>query len=98
MIVCHCNRIDHGEIEAAANDLTKADPWRVLTPGLVYKALGKRPRCGCCLALAANIIHTRKMGDLSCCKRCPMASLANADGPICEATGIELGVTAEAAE
>lgn len=76
MIICHCNRIDHREIEAAANELTREDPWRVLTPVLVYKTLGKRPRCGCCLSLAANIIHTRKLADLGCCKSCPAASLA----------------------
>lgn len=79
MIVCHCNRIDHREIEAAADDLTKDDPWRILTPVLVYKALGKRPRCGCCLSLAANIIHARKQGDVSCCMSCPLASLTLAD-------------------
>ncbi len=56
MIVCHCNRIDHNEIEGAADELTRLDPW---------------------LPLAANIIHTRKAGDLSCCKRCPMMALAD---------------------
>src|SRR5258706_13519980 len=77
MIVCHCNRIDHNEIEGAADELTRLDPWRLLTPVIVYRALGKRPQCGGCLPLAANIIHTRKAGDLSCCKRCPMMALAD---------------------
>jgi bacterioferritin-associated ferredoxin len=94
MIVCHCNRIDHREIEAAADDLTKADPWRVLTPVLVYRALGKRPRCGCCLSLAANIIHTRKLGA-SCCKRCPVASLVTEDAQAAEPIPID-PVTVEA--
>ena len=75
MIVCHCNRIDHREIEDAANALARVDPWRVLTPVAVYKALGRRPQCGGCLQLAANIIHTRA-GDLSCCKRCPLNEFA----------------------
>jgi hypothetical protein len=67
------------EIEVAADSLTRFDPWRVLTPVAVYQALGKRPQCGGCLPLAANIIHTRTVGDLSCCKRCPMTALADED-------------------
>lgn len=59
MIVCHCNRIDHREIEAACETLQADDGPRLLTPASVYKALGKRPRCGGCLALAANLIQGR---------------------------------------
>jgi bacterioferritin-associated ferredoxin len=74
MIVCHCNRIEHTTIEAAAAALVAADPHRLLTPVGVYKALGKRPRCGGCLALAADIIHGRcpNNGD---CRTCPLAGV-----------------------
>lgn len=59
MIVCSCNLIVHREIEATADRLYKAEPGRKLTPGQVYRALGKRPRCSCCLALANKLIQTR---------------------------------------
>jgi bacterioferritin-associated ferredoxin len=93
MIVCHCNRIDHSSIESTADSLTRVDPWRILTPVLVYKALGKRPQCGGCLPLAANVIHTRKVSDLSCCQRCPMAALVEEEVTVTEET-VEISVTA----
>ncbi len=79
MIVCHCNRIDHLAIEAAAEAIVAADPYRLLTPVGVYKALGHRPRCGQCLTLAANIIRGRcpNNGD---CRTCPLAEMCDA-GP-----------------
>jgi bacterioferritin-associated ferredoxin len=73
MIVCHCNRIDHSEIEQAANALASDDHWTVLTPVAVYKALGKRPCCGRCLPLAASVIHSRRAGNTPSCETCPMA-------------------------
>jgi bacterioferritin-associated ferredoxin len=73
MIVCHCNRIDHTEIETAASGLAAHDSWAVLTPVRVYKALGKRPRCGGCLPLAASIIHARQIGDAASCAGCPLS-------------------------
>jgi len=71
MIVCHCNRIDHLEIEEACSALLTEDPLRMLTPVAVYKALGKRPRCGGCLGLAANLIHTRDADASDRCRNCP---------------------------
>lgn len=73
MIVCHCNRIDHLDIEAACAGLLANDPWKLLTPVSVYKALGKRPQCGGCLPLAANLIHSRGTMDRERCATCPMA-------------------------
>ena len=73
MIVCHCNVIDHAEIEATASRISMADPWQLITPVAVYKALGKRPRCGGCLPLAANIIHTRDVRTPPTCSTCPLA-------------------------
>jgi len=75
MIVCHCNRIDHREIEQTCQLLETADAYCVLTPTHVYKALGKRPRCGGCLTLAANLINDRSTRPESCCRICPMEAL-----------------------
>lgn len=51
MIVCHCNAISDDDIRAAVDWMRAADPLTVITPGKVYRALGKRPDCGGCLPL-----------------------------------------------
>lgn len=75
MIVCHCNRIDHREIERAADQLSAVDEWQLITPIAVYRSLGKRPRCGGCLPLATNIIYARNVcASSAACGVCPFAS------------------------
>lgn len=74
MIVCHCNCISHTEIESSANALTGGDLNAVVTPVAVYKHLGRRPRCGGCLQLAANIIYTRGCPDQSNAGECPLTN------------------------
>lgn len=59
MIVCHCNVITLGEILAVVDALIDADPWRVVTPGLVYMTLGKRGRCCGCFPNAVRAIEER---------------------------------------
>lgn len=73
MIVCHCNRIDHVEITRAAEGLAEAQPWTLITPVAVYKHLGKRPRCGGCLTLAARIIHGLDTAGAPGCAGCSLA-------------------------
>jgi len=73
MIVCHCNRIDHVEITRAAEGMAGEEPWTLITPVAVYKRLGKKPRCGGCLTLAARIIHGLSTADAPKCTECPMA-------------------------
>ena len=51
MIVCHCTSITDKEIHAAVDWMRASDPDTVITPGKVYRALGKRPDCGGCLPL-----------------------------------------------
>ncbi|MGB3020869.1 MAG: hypothetical protein WBE08_14025 [Methyloceanibacter sp.] len=36
--------------------LRTADPLVVLTPGLIYRHLGKRPSCGSCLPLITKLM------------------------------------------
>ena len=71
MIVCHCNFIDHSEIERATADLRADDALAFLTPVMVYKALGKRPRCGGCLSLASSIMYSATGPN---CATCPFAA------------------------
>ena len=56
MIVCSCTLITSQEISEAVTALRTADPLVVLTPGLIYRHLGKRPSCGCCLPLVAKLM------------------------------------------
>ena len=51
MIVCHCAAISSHEIRAAVDWMRAADPETIITPGKVYRALGKRSDCGGCLPL-----------------------------------------------
>jgi hypothetical protein len=36
--------------------LRTKDPFVVLTPGLIYRQLGKRPSCGGCLPLISHLM------------------------------------------
>ena len=51
MIVCQCNAISDQDIRAAVDWMRAADGDTVITPGKVYRALGKRADCGGCLPL-----------------------------------------------
>jgi bacterioferritin-associated ferredoxin len=51
MIVCHCMNISDGDIDAAIDWMRAADPETIITPGKVYRALGKSADCGGCMPL-----------------------------------------------
>ena len=51
MIVCHCQQVSDHEIHAAIDWMRASDDMTVITPGKIYRALGKRPVCGGCLPL-----------------------------------------------
>lgn len=60
MIICSCNVISDHDIAEAILELRKEDPLAVITPGVVFKKLGKRPNCGNCLPL---FTHTMLLLD-----------------------------------
>jgi bacterioferritin-associated ferredoxin len=60
MIVCSCNVISSSEIESAVEDLVATDTDVVLTPGMVYRAFGCRPKCGTCLRHLADLMHAHR--------------------------------------
>jgi bacterioferritin-associated ferredoxin len=82
MIVCHCNRIDHRDIEGAADQLSGVDDLDLVTPVAVYKTLGKTPRCGGCLSLAASIIHARNVCRRASDRLCPFSYDQNDPAPL----------------
>jgi bacterioferritin-associated ferredoxin len=56
MIVCSCTMITSKDIAEAVAALRTKDPFVVLTPGLIYRHLGKRPSCGGCLPLVTKLM------------------------------------------
>lgn len=66
MIVCHCQSITDHEIRAAVDWMRAADPETTITPGKIYRALGKRADCGGCLPLF--------MDTMAGCDRLPVLS------------------------
>ena len=51
MIVCHCTSISDADIHAAIDWMRAADPDAIITPGKVYRALGRSADCGGCMPL-----------------------------------------------
>ncbi len=49
MIVCHCMSITDHDIRRAVDWMRAADRQVLITPGKVYRALGKKADCGGCL-------------------------------------------------
>ncbi|MDD9741163.1 MAG: (2Fe-2S)-binding protein [Marinovum algicola] len=58
MIVCQCMNIRDTEIRAAMDWMRAADPDTIITPGKIYRALGKRADCGGCLPLFLDTMAT----------------------------------------
>lgn len=57
MIVCHCQSITDHDIRAAVDWMRAADPTTLITPGKVYRALGKRVDCGGCMPLFLDTLR-----------------------------------------
>lgn len=57
MIVCHCMNLSDREIRAAVDWMRAADPDTIITPGKVFRALGKRADCGGCLPLLLDTMR-----------------------------------------
>ena len=48
MIVCSCAVLTKARILAAAEGLAREQPYRPVTAGRVFRALGAKPQCGIC--------------------------------------------------
>jgi bacterioferritin-associated ferredoxin len=58
MIVCQCMAIADTDIRAAVAWMRASDPATLITPGKVYRALGKRADCGGCLPLFLDTLRS----------------------------------------
>ena len=63
MIICSCNRISDTDIRHAVDWMRAADPQTVITPGKVYRELGKSPDCGGCMSVfVASMRNCNSLG------------------------------------
>lgn len=51
MIICQCQSISDHDINSAIDWMRASDPRTLITPGKIYRALGKRADCGDCMSL-----------------------------------------------
>lgn len=59
MIICHCNVLTEVAITETIDDLIDEDPYRLITPGVVYRQLGKRGKCCGCFPRVVGLIVSR---------------------------------------
>ena len=57
MIVCHCQNITDADIDAAIDWMRASDDRTIITPGKVYRALGKAADCGGCMPLFLSVMR-----------------------------------------
>jgi bacterioferritin-associated ferredoxin len=57
MMICHCMAITDDDIHRAMDWMRAADPETLITPGKIYRALGKRADCGGCLPLFVDTMR-----------------------------------------
>ena len=51
MIVCSCSGVTDRDIHQAIAWMRASDPYALITPGKIYRALGKTAECGGCIRL-----------------------------------------------
>ena len=84
MIVCHCQNITDHDIHAAIDWMRASDTDTVITPGKVYRALGKAADCGGCLPLFMGTMSRNANHQVPKLDRVPAA--AQQDSKECKAT------------
>ncbi|SNS89992.1 (2Fe-2S)-binding protein [Tropicimonas sediminicola] len=80
MIVCHCQKISDHDIHAAVDWMRAADPETIITPGKVYRALGKRAKCGGCMPLFLSTMRRNANMEVPADLRTPVFGKAKEIG------------------
>jgi bacterioferritin-associated ferredoxin len=89
MIVCSCNVLTADRIAAAAVALAREDPFRPVTPGRLFRALGARPQCGTCFPTVRRIVADA--GIVFTCPE-PLASGAEEEEDEAEMSIVEIDI------
>ena len=53
MIICSCSGVTDRDIRQAITWMRASDPYALITPGEIYRALGKSAECGGCIRLCS---------------------------------------------
>ncbi len=85
MIVCQCRGISDTEIHAAIDWMRASDPHTLITPGKVYRALGKTADCGGCLPLFLATMRVNKNLEVPV-ELCHLRAGTRQDTGSCKAT------------
>lgn len=56
MLVCQCNVISDREIREVILDFLREDPWAIIVPAKVYRALEQRCKCAGCVPNVVDMI------------------------------------------
>jgi len=56
MLVCQCNVITDRDVREIVLAFLREDPWTMIVPARVYRALGKRCKCSGCVPNVVDII------------------------------------------
>lgn len=64
MIVCSCAGIRSDDIRTAIAWMRASDPTAIVTPGKVYRALGRKPDCGDCMSLFVASMRAELAADM----------------------------------
>lgn len=60
MIICHCQNISDHDINAAIDWMRASDDKTIVTPGKIYRALGKMADCGGCMPLFLSTMRSNE--------------------------------------
>ena len=63
MIVCSCTGVTDRDIRQAIAWMRASDPYTLITPGKIFRTLGKGADCGGCIRLFVE--HMRKDANLA---------------------------------
>jgi bacterioferritin-associated ferredoxin len=78
MIICSCNVLTKARIIAAAEELSRQNPGRAVTPGRILRVLGVKADCTICFKMIRVIIA--EAGIMVTCPE-PLATVADEDEP-----------------
>ncbi|MEM8881885.1 MAG: (2Fe-2S)-binding protein [Pseudomonadota bacterium] len=85
MIVCHCQSISDTDIHSAIDWMRAADVQTVITPGKIYRALGKRADCGGCVPLFLDTMRANTNLEVPT-ELCGLRRASSKDQQECKAT------------
>lgn len=89
MILCHCMNITDREVNAAIDWMRASDNEAIITPGRIYRALGKSADCGGCMPLILATIRANPNAGVPDLRATPARAARRADKPAPSVAGAD---------